>query len=224
MKKQILIADSEEIFSKGLNCILSESNNNIEIYKVSNSGELFDLDLLRKIDIVLIDYTSDNFNISDVSKIKISYPNIKILAITPYINSQTIIQAIRTGVFSHVKKDCSSNEIIECLEETINGRKFFCKGIITRMCEESIDINNYKSVDLLKEELISLSEREIEVVKYISEGYTNAQIAAILYISNHTVNTHRKNILKKLSVNNTVGIVMYAIKIGLVSPEKFSFN
>ena len=86
MKKQILIADSEEIFSKGLNCILSESNNNIEIYKVSNSGELFDLDLLRKIDIVLIDYTSDNFNISDVSKIKISYPNIKILAITPYIN------------------------------------------------------------------------------------------------------------------------------------------
>ena len=54
---------------------LSESNNNIEIYKVSNSGELFDLDLLRKIDIVLIDYNSDNFNISDVSKIKISYPS-----------------------------------------------------------------------------------------------------------------------------------------------------
>ena len=223
MEKQILIADSEEIFRKGLVSIFSK-NNNINIFEVSSSNELFALENLKKVDIILIDYTSKDFNISDISKIQTSYPNIKILAITPYINSQTIIQAVKTGVFSHVKKNCSAKEIIESIDETFNGRKFYCREIIKKMSDESIDINNYKSEYFIKEEFVALSDRELEVIRYISEGYTNAQIAAILYISNHTVNTHRKNILKKLSVNNTVGIVMYAIKTGLVSPDKFNFN
>jgi len=72
-------------------------------------------------------------------------------------------------------------------------------------------------------EQVNLSDRELEIIKHIAEGYTNAQIAVVLYISNHTVNTHRKNIMKKIGVNNTAGIVMYAVKMKLVHPEKFSF-
>ena len=223
MKKQILIADSEEVFRKGLNSVLTE-NYNIDIYEVCSSKELFALDSLKKIDVILIDYTSDGFNITDISKINTTFSNIKILAITPYINSQTIIQAVKTGVFSYVKKNCSAKEIIESIDETFSGRKFYCREIIKKMSEESIDIVNCKSEYFVNEEFIALSDRELEVIKYIAEGYTNAQIAAILYISNHTVNTHRKNILKKLSVNNTVGVVMHAIKTGLVSPDKFNFN
>jgi len=58
---------------------------------------------------------------------------------------------------------------------------------------------------------------------YISEGYTNEQIAEMLFLSKHTVNTHRKNILGKLGAKNTAGIVMYAVKTQLVSPNKFLF-
>ena len=64
----------------------------------------------------------------------------------------------------------------------------------------------------------------MQIIQFIAEGYTNSQIAAIIYLSNHTVNTHRKNIMKKLNVNNTAGIVMYAVKTEMVSPNQFSFK
>ena len=72
-------------------------------------------------------------------------------------------------------------------------------------------------------EPVLLSERENEIIVYISEGQTNAQIAENLFLSNHTINTHRKNIMAKLGVKNTAGIVMYAVKTQLVSPNKFLF-
>ena len=62
-----------------------------------------------------------------------------------------------------------------------------------------------------------------EIIKMIAEGLTNAQIAEDLFLSNHTINTHRKNILSKLGIKNTAGIVMYAVKMNLVSPNKFLF-
>ena len=69
-----------------------------------------------------------------------------------------------------------------------------------------------------------MSERELQIIQFIAEGYTNSQIAAIIYLSNHTINTHRKNIMKKLGVNNTAGIVMYAVKTEMVRPNQFSFK
>jgi DNA-binding NarL/FixJ family response regulator len=71
---------------------------------------------------------------------------------------------------------------------------------------------------------VVLTEREIEVLVFISEGMTNVQIAEKLFLSNHTVNTHRKYIMQKLGVNNTASIVMYAVKSGFVSPNKFLFQ
>ena len=64
----------------------------------------------------------------------------------------------------------------------------------------------------------------MEVVRYISEGYTNSQIADKLFLSSHTINTHRKNIMAKLGVNNTAAIVMYAVKSKIISPNRFLFN
>ena len=70
---------------------------------------------------------------------------------------------------------------------------------------------------------VMMSERENEIIVLIADGYTNDQIAEMLFLSKHTVNTHRKNILFKLGVKNTAGIVMYAVKTQLVSPNKFLF-
>lgn len=91
------------------------------------------------------------------------------------------------------------------------------------MRKENINPKNidFKSLD---PNPVSLSDREIQIIRFIAEGYTNSQIAAIVYLSNHTVNTHRKNIMKKLGVNNTAGIVMYAVKEQMVTPNQFSFK
>jgi DNA-binding CsgD family transcriptional regulator len=81
---------------------------------------------------------------------------------------------------------------------------------------------------LIKEPLscepITLSDREYEVIALIAEGLSYTRIADQLHLSAHTVNTHRRNIMHKLGVNNSAAVVMYALKNGLVSPNKFLFN
>jgi DNA-binding NarL/FixJ family response regulator len=71
---------------------------------------------------------------------------------------------------------------------------------------------------------VVISKREGEIITFIAEGYTNTQIAEKLFLSAHTINTHRKNIMSKLGVKNTAGIVMYAVKSNLISPNKFLFT
>ena len=88
--------------------------------------------------------------------------------------------------------------------------------------EDGVDLDDVQ-FEPMSCEPISLSTRELEVITLIAEGSTNTQIASKLFLSNHTVNTHRKNIMRKLGVNNTAGIVMYAVKSQLVSPNKFLF-
>lgn len=223
MNKHILIADSSELVRRGLKAILKPCYVDHELIEVDTSLALIEQLKLSANSLLIIDYTSAGFSLDEVVKIKSKFKNLLIVAITPYINASTIVQAIKAGVESHIKKECSANEILESIDETIKGKKFYCSDIVSQMRNESVDINKIK-FNTLSYDKANLTERELQIIQLIAEGYTNSQIAAVLYLSNHTVNTHRKNIMRKLNVNNTAGIVMYAVKTELVSPNQFTFN
>ena len=106
--------------------------------------------------------------------------------------------------------------------DTYKGNRFFCGQILETIHKANIDVDDI-DCDALSCEPLSLSEREMEIITLIAEGYTNTQIADMIFLSTHTVNTHRKNIMGKLGVKNTAGIVMYAVKTNLVTPNKFLF-
>jgi len=219
----VFIGDSSELILNGLNTILQSHVKDIKISSFFNHKDLKNSIKEKSVSLLLIDYTSKGFSLDKLIDLKNKYPNLLILAITPYSNAQTIVQAVKGGVESHVKKECSIKEILDAFDATIRGKKFFCADIIKQMRSESINIKKLKFKSF-KIKSIDLSDRELQIVKFIAEGYTNSQIAAIVYLSNHTINTHRKNIMKKLGVNNTAGIVMYAVKTGMVSPSQFSFT
>lgn len=224
MGKSIIIADSSELVRRGLKAILkSTSVAQYNLIDVESSTELFDKLNSTKDSILIVDYTSVGFSLDDIVKVKSKFKRLLIVAITPYINAATIAQAIRAGIESHIKKECSAKEIVESIEDTIKGKKFFCSDIVKQMKNEDVDVKTIEFNSLSFDET-HLSDRELEIIQFIAEGYTNSQIAAVLYLSNHTINTHRKNIMKKLNVNNTAGIVMYAVKTELVSPNQFSFS
>jgi DNA-binding NarL/FixJ family response regulator len=147
---------------------------------------------------------------------------VNFVAITPEQSAQTLVNALRSGVKSYVKKDCDVSEIINSVKETGRGNKFFCGTILETIQRASIDVDDI-DFESFSCEPVLLSERENEIIVFIAEGQTNAQIAETLFLSNHTINTHRKNIMAKLGVKNTAGIVMYAVKTNLVSPNKFLF-
>lgn len=224
MTNSIIIADSSDLIRRGLNSIFKTTSlSKYEITEVKSSEVLHKDGIIDNNSILVIDYTSSGFSLDDIVKIKSKFKKLLIVGITPNINAATIAQAVRAGIQSHVKKQCSAVEIVKSVEDTINGRRFFCSDIAKQIKKEALDINTVE-FNSLNFDTISLSSRELEIIKYIAEGYTNSQIAAVLYLSNHTINTHRKNIMKKLNVNNTAGIVMYAVKTELVSPNQFSFS
>ncbi|MES2587534.1 MAG: response regulator transcription factor [Bacteroidota bacterium] len=218
----IILADSNDLIRVGLRTILNAQKDIEIIGEAKDNEELKSLIKNFETDLVLIDYTSHGFSIDVVPTILNSFPKVKFVAITPDQSAQTLVNALRGGVSSYVKKDCDINEIIDSVRETSLGHKFFCGQILETIQTANIDIHDL-DVDSFTCEPVLISERENEIIKLIAEGQTNVQIAETLFLSNHTINTHRKNIMSKLGVKNTAGIVMYAVKTNLVSPNKFLF-
>lgn len=218
----IILADSNEIIRLGLRAIISSNSSWKIVGEAKNNEELQEIIENFGEAVVLIDYSATGFDISVIPKILNSNKNVKFVAVTPEQSAQTLVDALRSGVTSYVKKDCEISEIVNSLEETFNGNKFFCGQILETIQRANIDVNDI-DFDSFSCESVVLSERENEIIKLIAEGNTNPQIADQLFLSSHTVNTHRKNIMGKLGVKNTAGIVMYAVKTNLVSPNKFLF-
>lgn len=220
---RVLIADNSDLSRIGLKTIFRK-NKNIEIVGEAKSNqELLELVVRVKPDVVIIDYTANNFNIEIVSECKLVQPTVRFIAITPLQSREVLINAIRKGINSYIKKDCDEQEILDSIPSTAKGDKFFCGRILETIQRNDINIEHieYEALSCLP---VSLSQRELEIIQLIAEGKTNAVIAEQLFISTHTVNTHRKNIMAKLGVNNTAAIVMYAVKYRLVSPSEFNFS
>ena len=218
----LILADSNDLIRIGLRAILS-TERTITIVSEAHSGE----ELLAQVksfdtSLVLIDYTSSGFNIDIIPKVLSINKRIRFVAITAEQSPQTLVDALRSGISSYIKKDCDVNEILMAVKETGNGNKFFCGQILESIQRANIDVNDL-DFESFSCEAVVVSERENEIIILIAEGLTNEQIAIQLFLSKHTVNTHRKNIMAKLGVKNTAGIVMYAVKTNLVSPNKFLF-
>jgi DNA-binding NarL/FixJ family response regulator len=220
---RVAIADSNHLVRVGLDAVLSKQDD-IEIAGEADSPEAL-MNLLEEshVDVVLLDFTAPHFSIETVPMIISGYPKVQVVAITPDQEGETIVNALKAGVKSYVKKDCDLNEIVSSVRDTAKGHKFFCGQILNTIHQVDIDpeSDDFESFSC---EPIKLSEREQEIITLIAEGHTNTTIAEKLFLSPHTVNTHRKNIMQKLGVKNTASIVMYAVKANLVNVNKFLFS
>jgi DNA-binding NarL/FixJ family response regulator len=221
-KVHVILADSNDLVRVGLRTVLNSFGGIKIVGEAKENDELIEQIKNFGASVVVIDYTSPGFDIDIIPKVLNDNKEVKILAITPEQSAQTLVNALRSGVTSYVKKDCDLSEIQNAVKETARGNKFFCGQILETIQKASIDVNDI-DFDSLSCEAVILSERENEIITLIAEGLTNGQIAEQLFLSNHTINTHRKNIMAKLGVKNTAGIVMYAVKTQLVSPNKFLF-
>lgn len=219
---KIVLADSNELIRLGI-CSALKNDLNVELVgEAVTSNDLLELVRSFDTDVVVVDYTAKGFSIDVVLELRSHNKDMRILAITPEQSAQTVVDALRSGVMSYVKKDCSIAEIVDAVQETGKGNKFFCGQILETIQEANLDVDDM-DLDAFSCEPVVLSERESEIIVLIAEGYTNTQIADKLFLSNHTIGTHRKNIMAKLGVRNTAGIVMYAVKMNLISPNKFLF-
>ncbi|MFY9310741.1 MAG: response regulator transcription factor [Bacteroidia bacterium] len=219
-KIKITIADSHFLSRKGLAVLLNENSDFTLLAEAISASDLVNQSRFFKPDLIIIDYSSQNFSIDSLQQIVKKYPKAKFLAITDLISNEIISKALKTGVTSHLLKDCDQDEIVEAIYKTAKGQKFMCGKIVNSV----VDTDKANKVNEYSCEGMNISDREVEIITLIAEGYSNKEVADKLFLSTHTVTTHRKNIMNKLGVNNTAGLVLFAVRENLVSPNHFLFS
>jgi DNA-binding NarL/FixJ family response regulator len=222
---KVLIADQNYLSRVGTELLISNLDGFELLPSVVNESE----DLKKAIqntkpDLLILDYYSLNISFHTLSQITNKHKNLKVLAITEPLGKREMNEALKSGATSHLLKECDKEEILEAIEATLNNQRFLCGKIASVLTSSEEIVTNKALIKTFSCEGLTVTEREIEIIKFIAEGLSNKQIADKLSLSTHTVNTHRKNIMNKLEVNNTAGIVMYAVKNQLLETNHFLFS
>jgi two-component system nitrate/nitrite response regulator NarL len=214
---KILIVDDHEVVRDGLKNILTSLDNISIAGEAGNGEDAVKMYASLKPDLVIMDISMPGMNGIEATRvIKEKDPDARILILTMHDNQEYLNQIIRSGAKGFILKNTDKEELLDAVKTVASGDNFFSKDIskliidnYIRTAKETEKNDGYKEVPLTK--------REIEILKLIASGYSNQEIANILYISYNTVDTHRKNIMHKLSIKNTAGLVRYAIEKGLIS-------
>lgn len=213
----VLIADNNYLSRLGLYTLLSSSANFEVDYTENESFESLVSHIKNnKPKILVLDFQSLNFSTKQIELLTKTFKRLQILAITDYMLRKEMQSALDAGVRSYLLKECDKEEIIEALHATYNGERFLC-GKVAYFLANSQDLEVMRpQLDKVSCQGLGITDRELDIIRLISEGLSNKLIADRLELSTHTVNTHRKNIMSKLSIPNTAGIVMFAVKNNLL--------
>ncbi|GAB5539340.1 MAG: response regulator transcription factor [Salibacteraceae bacterium] len=212
------IADSKFVMRTGLSALF-ESTVGVELVAVTADSESLKTDLMdASPEVLLINYQSEGFHASDVMQSLRLLPGLKVIGITPTCDVETIQQLLESGLNGHLLCDCDQDEITDSVTCSARGEKFFCGKVLERLNQDKDSDKHYSC------EPVTISERELEILQLIAQGLTNKQIAEKIHLSFHTVMTHRKNMMNKLGINNTAGLIIYAVRENLISPNRFLFS
>lgn len=212
MKKiSILIADDHQIYRDGIKSYFSSSSNFEVKGEASDETELLEKVKELSPEIIILDIQiSNSSGMGLIKNLTKNYPESKVIIFSTNIYEDLIFNSIKAGAKSYLQKGITKKEFIKAINEVYEGNEFFSESI------SKIMLNSYitkaKSEDDLSKKRSSLSEREVEILKYVVEEKTNLEIANKLFISVRTVESHKNHIMKKLKFNSPYALVKYAIK------------
>ncbi len=210
---RIILADDHHLFRDGIKSLLMDEESIEIVGEVSSGVEL--LELLKEVstDLIISDISMPKMNGIEACRIiKQDYPDIKFLILSMHNNEEFIKEAISMGANGYLPKDISREELLKGIFAIKNGQDYFSEEVSKTIMQSFIQ--KVKHEDEKKEEC--LTKREIEILKYVSEGYINKEIADLLSISIRTVDSHKNNIMNKLKLKSSIDMVKYAIKNNLV--------
>lgn len=208
----LVIADDHPLYIEGLEMLLKK-NGEFEILKICHSGTEA-INTLKEIncDVLLMDlHMTDMTGLEALEKIRFFKPEQKIIILTHQKGSRYLSKLEKLKVNGYVLKNVELEELSNAILTVNNGETYFTKGINKQTKEEDFYI---KSSIILGDDSPNslLTEREVEILVQVCNELSSAEIGEKLFISVGTVDTHRKNIMHKLGVTSTVGLVKYALK------------
>jgi two-component system nitrate/nitrite response regulator NarL len=202
---KVMLVDDHPLFREGISARLKLSNEIVLVGEAENGRDaLSKLDGLRP-DVVLMDINMPDMNGMDVLEVVAEKPMpTKFIILSMHDDREYIVRVIRMGADGYLLKDVCGDEMIEAIKSVYAGDKYYSQEVASILAMQDMEKSEHK-----------LTNREQLILRLISLGYSNKKIAQELNNSVRTVETHKRNITKKLNINTTSGLVRYAIEHGI---------
>lgn len=209
----VFIVEDHEMYLEGLSLLLNKQDGISVTGTATNASSLLEQLPSLNADILLLDVHLPDMGEEElVKKIREARPGQKLIYLTLMRGTRYIHKLTRHNIQGYILKNAPVDELMNAIREVYKGGTYFSKEI------DILGNDDFRSTITLEDRKAGevLSKREIEILKLICKEFSNAEIAEKLFLSISTIETHRKNLIAKLGVNNTVGLVRFALKNKLI--------
>ena len=217
MSISVLIADDHKIMLAGLRSILEKQTDFEVVGEADNGRKAVQMAQEKKPDVVVMDVSMPDLNgIEATKQIIESLPETRVIALSMHSDKRFVMGMLRAGASGYLLKDCASQELANAIVQVAGGKKYLSPEITGVVIDDFLLGGSSEEVTTAAS---PLSPREREVLQLIAEGWSTKQIASHLYVSVKTIETHRRQIMRKLDLHAIADLTKYAIREGLTSIE-----
>lgn len=208
---KIVIADDHEVLIDGLMALFAPEPDLQVVGRALNGKQLLTLMENKPVDLVIMDIDMPEMNgVVATKELKAKYPEVKVLVLTMYSTSDFVKNLLRSGADGYMLKYAAKKDLIKAVRAVADDQLFYTPEIANEV------MNSFREKEESAAEVVTLSNREKEIVTMVAMELTSKEIADQLFLSYHTVERHRKNVLAKLGLKNSAGLTRYAIKKGWI--------
>ncbi|HRG31865.1 MAG: response regulator transcription factor [Saprospiraceae bacterium] len=212
---RVAIADDHAMFVDGIESILQSETNIQLVDKCFDGNAVFQMLTGDRIDVLLLDINLPVMSgIEVTSKIQKEFPKVKVLALSMYNEKSFVTEILKNGALGYILKNTGRAELLKAIETVALGETYFSSEVTETIMSGLLKNNPIKKSSRLL--IPKISRREKEVLALIVKEYTTQDIANSLFISLKTVESHRSNLISKLNVKNTAGLVRAAYELKLI--------
>ena len=215
LKTRVLLADDHAVVRKGLKMVLDAEPDIEVVAEAADGSEAVDRGLVEDIHLAILDVSMPRLTgIQAARELVRRRPEVRVLILSMHDNERYFFEALRAGASGYVLKASADRDLVEACRAAMRGEPFLYPAAVTALIRDYLE--RARDGELPPED--PLTPRESEIVKLIGEGHSSKEIAALLVISDKTVERHRANVLGKLGLRDRVDLTRYAIRRGLVEP------
>ncbi|HOI33501.1 MAG: response regulator transcription factor [Bacteroidales bacterium] len=212
---RVLIVDDHQLMVEGLKSLLEDEEDIAFVAGANSMTETLNFLQNNEIDVILMDINMpDASGIETTEKVKAGFPDIKVVALTMHEDIAVITKMIKAGASGYILKRTNMNEVVEAIRVVYNNGRYL-SNVTQKIIMDNLGTAAGQD-ELMEDAKPILSTRELEVLNLIAREHSNAQIAEQLFISERTVEAHRRNIFIKTETKSIVGLIKYAINKGLI--------